>query len=72
MVVGKEGENVLVDAKFPYSLKPLFCRIQDIKKQSINKKMIYVKCNSCGGRVEKWTDEKTGYCLDCARAVYNR
>jgi hypothetical protein len=72
MVVGKEGENVRVDTKFPYCLKPLFCRIQDIKKQAINKIMIYDKCNRCGGLVEMWADEKTGYCLDCARAVYNR
>ena len=69
MVVSKEGENMLVYKKFPYCLKPMFCRTQDIK-QDINKKMIYVKCNSCDGFVEIWTDEKAGYCLDCGKIFY--
>ena len=27
--------------------------------------MKYVKCHSCGGSVEIWSDEETGLCLDC-------
>jgi hypothetical protein len=25
----------------------------------------YVKCHVCGGRVEIWSDENEGYCIDC-------
>jgi len=71
MVVNKLKENMPVGLAFPYSLKPLLCRTKDIVKQmSINNKMIYIKCNSCGGRVELWTDEKIGYCLDCGKNVF--
>ncbi len=27
--------------------------------------MSYVKCHSCGGSVEVWSDEDGGECLDC-------
>jgi hypothetical protein len=69
MVIGKKGENVRADMEFPYNLKPLYCRIQDSKKQAIKEKMIYVKCNRCDGLIEMWTDEKIGYCLDCGRTL---
>jgi len=69
MVLGEKREKMLLKRKFPYSLKPLLCRMQEDKKQAINKKMIYIKCNKCGGFIEIWTDEKTGYCLDCGMTI---
>ena len=68
MTVVKDKSYMHIRTQFPYTLKPPSCRLQDIKKQEKNnKKMIYVKCSICGGRVEKWEDEKIGYCLDCKR-----
>ena len=70
MVVNKTGKNMYLNMKFPYCLKPLFCRIHDSNKKDMNKKMIYIKCNRCGGFVEIWADEKTGHCLDCGKTFY--
>ena len=67
MIVYQEKENARIDRKFPYCIKPSICRIQDVKKQDVNNKMIYIKCNSCVGIVEIWNDEKTGYCLNCGK-----
>jgi len=27
--------------------------------------MKYVKCHECGGDVEIWSDEDSGFCMDC-------
>lgn len=34
-------------------------------KDFIRPTMKYVKCHSCGGSVEIWSDEDEGLCLDC-------
>lgn len=31
----------------------------------IRPKVNYEECKSCGGRVEYWTDENKGECIDC-------
>jgi hypothetical protein len=31
----------------------------------IRPKVEYATCKKCGGRVEIWTDEETGTCIDC-------
>lgn len=35
--------------------------IEEYVRPSVN----YEPCEFCGGRVEVWSDEETGYCLDC-------
>ena len=34
-------------------------------KDFIRPTMKYVKCHVCAGSVEIWSDEDTGFCLDC-------
>lgn len=34
-------------------------------KDLLRPTMSYVKCNSCGGSVEIWSDEDEGICLEC-------
>jgi hypothetical protein len=34
-------------------------------REFIRPTMKYVKCHSCGGDVEIWSDEDSGFCLDC-------
>jgi hypothetical protein len=29
----------------------------------------YDTCNECGGRVEIWSDEETGACIDCRAKI---
>jgi hypothetical protein len=31
----------------------------------------YEECQSCGGRVEYWTDEEKGQCIDCG-TIYEK
>ena len=46
----------------PLPSNPLTCPgIKDF----IRPTMAYVKCHSCGGSVEIWSDENKGVCLDC-------
>ena len=51
---------------FPFSLRPLKCKLIEIKKREKPiYKMTYEKCCVCGGRVERWDDDTMGLCLDC-------
>ena len=34
-------------------------------KEFLRPTVSYVKCHVCGGNVEIWSDEDTGYCIEC-------
>jgi hypothetical protein len=60
----KETKNSVI--LFPYSIRPLKCKLLEIKKKEKTRvKMIYEKCSVCGGRIERWEEDVADICLDC-------